>query len=121
MNGTEWRTLGAMKNPRFLWEFCAALALAASPGCAAGASARLFPQAATSAQRPAAMDAQAWFQKGQAALTRGDLAAAEEAFHKVLDADPKAGAAYANLGVIAMRRKQWDDALRYLRRAGKLS
>jgi len=40
-------------------------------------------------------------------LQSGDLQAAEDAFRKVLAADPKAGAAYANLGVIAMRRKQW--------------
>jgi tetratricopeptide (TPR) repeat protein len=69
----------------------------------------------------AAKDAQAWFQKGQAALQSGDLAGAEQAFHKVLTVDPTAGAAYANLGVVAMRRKQWDQALKLLRKAQRLS
>src|SRR5271167_3328208 len=54
-------------------------------------------------------DAQAWFQKGQAALQSGDLNAAENAFRQVLVADPNAGSAYANLGVISMRRKNWED------------
>jgi tetratricopeptide (TPR) repeat protein len=66
-------------------------------------------------------DAQAWFQKGQAALESGDLQAAEQAFRQVLVADPNAGAAYANLGVISMRRKNWDDALKKLNKAEKLS
>jgi cytochrome c-type biogenesis protein CcmH/NrfG len=35
-------------------------------------------------------------------------------------ADRRAGAAYANLGVIAMRRKDWDHALSLLQRAAKL-
>ena len=34
---------------------------------------------------------------------------------------PGAGAAYANLGVIAMRRKDWDHALALLRKAEKLA
>jgi tetratricopeptide (TPR) repeat protein len=65
--------------------------------------------------------AQAWFQKGQAALQSGDLDSAEKDFHQVLLADPHSGAAYANLGVISMRRKQWDEALKNLKKAEKLS
>jgi Tfp pilus assembly protein PilF len=42
------------------------------------------------------------------------------AFRHVLEADPRAGGAYANLGVIAMRRKEWDKALRLLGKAEKL-
>ncbi len=56
------------------------------------------------------MDPQTWFAKGQTALQSGDLDAAEAAFRRVLVADPRAGSAYANLGVIAMRRKEWDHA-----------
>src|SRR5258705_6431685 len=66
-------------------------------------------------------DAKAWFAKGQAALQSGDLDSAEQAFRKVLAADPTAGAAYANLGVIAMRRKNWDEALQNLNKAEKLA
>src|SRR6266702_7747915 len=60
-------------------------------------------------------EAKAWFAKGQAALQSGDLDSAESAFRKVLAADPNAGAAYANLGVIEMRRKDWDEALKNLK------
>src|SRR5712664_2766340 len=63
------------------------------------------------------MDPQAWFAKGQAALQNGDLDVAEAAFHQVLVADPGAGSAYANLGVVAMRRKDWDHAIELLHRA----
>jgi len=66
------------------------------------------------------IDPQAWFAKGQAALEAGELDAAEAAFRRVLTADPRAGSAYANLGVIAMRRKDWDHALGLLHRAEKL-
>src|SRR6266849_5681223 len=75
------------------------------------------PSPAVAGQR---MDPQAWFAKGQTALQNGDLDAAEAAFHEVLEADPGAGSAYANLGVIAMRRKNWDHAIRLLHRAEKL-
>jgi len=53
-------------------------------------------------------------------LQRGELEAAEAAFRKVLATEPRAGAAYANLGVIAMRREQWDQALTLLEKAAKL-
>ena len=66
------------------------------------------------------MDAQAWFAKGQTALQAGDLDTAEAAFRRVLEADPRAGSAYANLGVIAMRRKDWDHAIGLLQKAEKL-
>src|SRR5260370_10023353 len=65
-------------------------------------------------------DPRAWFAKGQAALESGDLDAAEAAFRQVIAADPRAGAAYSNLGVIAMRRKQWDHAIALLQKAEKL-
>jgi tetratricopeptide (TPR) repeat protein len=66
------------------------------------------------------VDPKVWFAKGQAALQAGDLDGAEAAFRQVLVADPKAGSAYANLGVIAMRRKDWDHAIGLLHRAEKL-
>src|ERR1700686_2279236 len=66
------------------------------------------------------LDPQTWFAKGQAALQAGDLDSAEAEFRKVAAADPRSGAAYANLGVIAMRRKQWGQALALLQKAERL-
>src|SRR6266446_844511 len=57
------------------------------------------------------------FQRGQMALQQGDLEAAEMDFRRVLQSDPRAAAAYVNLGVIEMRRKNWDKALAELRHA----
>jgi tetratricopeptide (TPR) repeat protein len=62
----------------------------------------------------------ALFAQGEAALRSGDLAGAEKNFQAVIAADPQAGSAYANLGVVAMRRKQWDHALALFEKAHKL-
>lgn len=67
------------------------------------------------------LDARALFEKGQKALQDGDLAIAEAAFRQVLVVDPRSAGAYSNLGVIAMRRKDWDSALTMLERAAKLA
>ena len=69
---------------------------------------------------PTGVDPQASFAEGQAALQSGDLASAEAAFRRVLSVNPQSGAVYANLGVIAMRRKEWDHALTLLQKAEKL-
>src|SRR5438132_10709167 len=61
-----------------------------------------------------------WLVEGQAALRDGKLDAAEAAFRRVLAADAGSGAAYSNLGVIAMRRQQWDRAIQLLRKAETL-
>lgn len=60
------------------------------------------------------------FQLGQEALSAGKLDEAERDFRAVLAADPKSGAAYANLGVVYMRRKQWGLALTHLKKAKEL-
>jgi Tfp pilus assembly protein PilF len=60
------------------------------------------------------------FQAGQDALAQGKLDEAERNFRQVLQADPQAGAAYANLGVVYMRRKQWSEALESLQKGGAL-
>ena len=65
-------------------------------------------------------DPKVLFAQGEAALQRGDLHEAELSFRAVIAADPRAGSAYANLGVIAMRRKEWDHALALLQKAGVL-
>src|SRR6267378_5155602 len=89
----------------------------ARPVAARGGEQQSDPSSAGASQR---MDPQAWFAKGQSALQAGDLDAAEVAFRRVLAADPRAGGAYANLGVIAMRRKEWNQAITLLQKAEKL-
>ena len=61
-----------------------------------------------------------FFQRGQDALTRGQLDEAERDFRAVLQLDPQAGAAYANLGVVYMRRKEVGKALEMLQKAEQL-
>ncbi len=60
-------------------------------------------------------DPQQLFHEGEAALKKNNLEAAERSFRGVLALDPQAAGAYANLGVISMRRKQWPQALEMLR------
>jgi tetratricopeptide (TPR) repeat protein len=69
---------------------------------------------------PPASDPARSFQLGQEALSAGKLDEAERDFRAVLAADPKSGAAYANLGVVYMRRKQWGLALTHLKKAKEL-
>jgi tetratricopeptide (TPR) repeat protein len=61
------------------------------------------------------------FRAGQNALNQNRLEEAERDFRRVLAIDPQAGAAYANLGVVYMRQKQWAKALEMLRKAQHLS
>ncbi len=53
-------------------------------------------------------------------MNRGRLEEAERDFRQVLAANPQVGGAYANLGVVYMRRKQWVKALEMLRKAEHL-
>ncbi len=69
----------------------------------------------------AAPDPQKLFAAGEAALRAGKLDEAERAFRQVLAIDPGVAGAYANLGVIHMRRKQWPQALEMLHKAEKLA
>jgi tetratricopeptide (TPR) repeat protein len=68
-----------------------------------------------------ASDPRALFRQGDAALKSGSLDAAERSFRGVLAIDPQAAGAYANLGVIYMRRRQWPHALEMLRKAEHLA
>ena len=61
------------------------------------------------------------FVAGEAALRENKLDEAERDFRAVLAVDPGVAGAYANLGVIHMRRKQWPQALAMLHKAGKLA
>ena len=69
----------------------------------------------------AASDIRTAYVRGEKALQAGDLNVAEKAFHEVLSRQPNDPGANANLGVIYMRRQQWDQALRYLRTAERLA
>ena len=66
------------------------------------------------------MDLGQLFQAGQDALNQGGLDEAEKDFKQVLALEPGVGGAYANLGVVYMRRKQWTKALESLRKAEQL-
>src|ERR1700677_5302340 len=99
------------------------LELVAAPRAAAGAVVRLVAgqgaQAGAGSAPPP--DVAGVFAEGEEALRAGELQRAEGAFKKVLAADPNAAGAYANLGVIAMRRQQWGRALEMLRKAERLA
>jgi len=93
-----------------------------------GAAAGIWAQSSTSAapaRAPVAasegtVDLGQVFQAGQDALNHGRLEEAERDFKQVLAVEPGVGGAYANLGVVYMRRKQWAKALESLRKAEQL-
>ena len=69
----------------------------------------------------AAGDPKKLFEAGEAALHEGRIEEAERDFQQVLAMDSKVAGAYANLGVIQMRRKQWAPALEMLDKAEGLA
>ncbi|HEX6822892.1 MAG TPA: tetratricopeptide repeat protein [Candidatus Sulfotelmatobacter sp.] len=77
-------------------------------------------QAPRGAERSGSADPAQIFARGQLALQNGKLDEAEEAFREVLQIDPQSGAAYTNLGVVYMRRKQWAKAVSTLEKAERL-
>jgi len=68
-----------------------------------------------------APDPQKLFAAGEAALHAGKLDEADHEFRQVLSINRGVAGAYANLGVIHMRRKQWPQALEMLHKAEKLA
>jgi tetratricopeptide (TPR) repeat protein len=76
---------------------------------------------ATSSGRPAMADPAQLFQQGEDALNHGRLDEAERTFREVLALNPRLAGAYANLGVVYMRRKQWAKALECLDKAERLA
>jgi tetratricopeptide (TPR) repeat protein len=90
-------------------------------GAGMGLSAQQVSGTSTGTARNAAAGAPAQiFRRGQDALASGNLDEAERCFRQVLGIDSQSGAAYANLGVVYMRRKQWSKALADLQKAKKL-
>src|SRR5581483_2202748 len=61
------------------------------------------------------------FLQGETALRAGNLDAAEHNFRQVIAHNAQMAGAYANLGVIAMRRQQWSTALSLLKKAQHLA
>src|SRR5579863_5461983 len=78
------------------------------------------PSVAPSKPAANSADPQKLFVQGETALRQNDLENAEHAFKAVIAVAPKSAPAYANLGVVYMRRQQWDAALRALRKAEAL-
>jgi tetratricopeptide (TPR) repeat protein len=96
-----------------LLSVAAAIPLAAHPGRAA-----ILNSVTGSSQQSSIPEL---FGSGEAALRAGNLDQAESSFKKVLAQDPNSAGAYANLGVIAMRRQNWPAALELLHRAEQLA
>ncbi|HMB82442.1 MAG TPA: tetratricopeptide repeat protein [Terriglobales bacterium] len=89
---------------------------------ASGVSAQsTAPAKAGAGAGQAARDPRKLFEAGEAALHAGKLDEAERDFRQVLAINPGVAGAYANLGVIHMRRKQWPQALAMLHKAEKLA
>jgi tetratricopeptide (TPR) repeat protein len=111
-----------LRSRCFVWLLLASLAMAGeaqSNSSAGGSKPRSGAPTAPSGDTAAADPAQL-FQRGQDALNGGRLGEAERAFRQVLAQNPQVGGAYANLGVVYMRRKQWTKALEELHKAERL-
>jgi tetratricopeptide (TPR) repeat protein len=102
------------------WLLLAGVGAAMPPQNSTPATANKPRNGAPVASSGAPADIAQLFQAGQDALTHGRLDEAERDFRQVLAADPQVGGAYANLGVVYMRRKQWTKALETLRQAEHL-
>jgi len=88
------------------------------PGCGSVLILALVIPLGAATQPKSAREA---FELGQQALTRGDLAAAEQDFREVLAAEPDNVGAHGNLAVVYMRRRQWEPALAELHAAERLA
>src|SRR5258706_3960939 len=98
--------------------FCA-LGAVAGAGLAEGQTAKGKDAATAKTAAPGHMAAV--FREGAEALHTGDLDRAEKCFREVLAAEPGSAPALSNLGVVAMRRQHWAEAVRLLTQAAKLA
>jgi Flp pilus assembly protein TadD len=100
------------------WLLLAGAAFAISPQSPSPATAskpRNTAPAAASGADPARL-----FQSGEMALKQNRLDEAERDFRQIISTHPQVAGAYANLGVVYMRRKQWAHALEMLNKAEHL-
>lgn len=102
------------------WALLASMAASMSPQNSSPGSAANSRNALPAASSGAVADPAQLFRAGQDALNQGRLDQAERDFRQVLAENPQVGGAYANLGVVYMRRKQWTKALQALRKAEHL-
>ena len=102
------------------WNKFGMLLLFAATATVAATRTPQTPSQAEASTRPRDADPAQVFARGQLALQNGKLDEAENAFREVLQLDPKSGAAYTNLGVVYMRRKQWAKAVSSLQTAERL-
>ena len=61
------------------------------------------------------------FEEAQRALSAHDYPKAEQGFREVLRIDPQSAAAYANLGVVYMRRGDYGRAIEAIKNAKRLA
>ncbi len=102
------------------WLLLAGMAAAMPPQTQSPGTAPTPRNGAPVAPSGASADPAQLFRAGQDALNQGRLDEAERDFRQVLAVNPQAGGAYANLGVVYMRRKQWTNATEMLRKAKHL-
>jgi tetratricopeptide (TPR) repeat protein len=105
-------SLAAPKDARKAWEKGVRLLRSSNPGDAASAEKELQKAVATYPKY-----ANAWADLGRVRLRRGEVNEARDAFLRAIDADDKLVEPYIELGNIAARQRQWNDAARYLDRA----
>jgi len=101
--------------------FLAAACLALTMGWMGPGVHAQSPTHVVKAARACSTDLAPTFQEGQAALQANHLEEAEKKFRAVIACDPKSAAAYVNLAVVEMRRKQWSEALAHLQRAERIA
>jgi tetratricopeptide (TPR) repeat protein len=70
---------------------------------------------------PAPSEFRRIYEQGEQALSENRLADAGKAFRQILALNPEDPGAHANLGVIAMRRRQWSLALQELKQSERLA
>lgn len=73
------------------------------------------------AQAPGATNPKAIFERGQAALNRGDYGAAERDFRRLIQTGTRTAPVYTNLGVVYLRTGRLDSAVKVLTQAGQLA
>jgi tetratricopeptide (TPR) repeat protein len=103
-----------------VWLLLAGFAAALAQQTSSPPMAQKPRNAASGASSEAAADPAKLFQAGENALNHGQLDEAERDFQQVLVLNSRAGGAYANLGVVYMRGKQWTKALDSLHKAESL-
>ena len=87
----------------------------------AGQSAGPKPTTAAGQNSSATAAPKVLFSQAEQALREGRYAEAEAGFRKVLKAQPKLVPAYIDLGVVCMRTRRIDEAIRFFQTARKLA